>query len=211
MNPPRHSQDRGLLALEPCQPPLQSPPIIRVSPGSTPETRLEFRRVGVARENCGVSQELSPKTYALTPALRARLMGYSLAAIALLLVAATLIVAALHVNTAVMLVIVVLVPVAIGVLAGLFSKRFYVLRIDDIGYQTRFIGGVGAKQARWVEVLDLGVMTLEGDRCIQFRLRNGQRTTIAVDVLQTDPDELVREFQRRLRSANGRVAVREES
>ena len=158
-----------------------------------------------------MSQELSPKTYALTPALRVRLMGYSLGGIALFLLAATLLVAALHVSTGVMLVIVVLVPVAIAVLAGLFSKRFYVLRLDDIGYQTRFVGGVGAKRARWVEVLDLGVLTLEGTRCVQFRLRNGQRTTIAVDLLQTDPEELVREFQRRLQSANGRVTVREES
>lgn len=158
-----------------------------------------------------MSQELSPKTYALTPAIRTRLMGYSLAGIAVFLLAATLLVSALHLSTAVMLVIVVLVPITIAVLASVFSKRFYVLRLDDIGYQTRFVGGVGAKQARWVEVLDLGVLTLEGSRCVQFRLRNGQRTTIAVDVLQTDPEELVREFQRRLQSANGRVTVREES
>ena len=149
--------------------------------------------------------ELSPKTYALTPALRARLMGVALVGIAVLLLASTLLVAALHVSNAVMLVLVVLVVVAIFVFGSLLSQRFYVLRIDDIGYRARFVGGVGAKQARWVDVLDLGVATIEGTRCAQFRLRDGRRTTIPVDLLQTDPEELVREFQRRLASANGRV------
>ena len=152
-----------------------------------------------------MSDELSPKTYALTPALRARLMGTALVVIAVGLLASTLLVSALHITTAVMLVLVVLVVVAIFVLGSLLSKRFYVLRVDDIGYRTRFVGGVGAKQARWVDVLDLGVATIEGARCAQFRLRDGRRTTIPVDVLQTDPEELVREFQRRLASANGRA------
>ena len=165
----------------------------------------------MARQNRGVSQELSPKTYALTPALRARLMGFSLVGIALFLVAATLLVNLLNINAVVMLVLVVLVPITIGVLARVYSRRFFVLRLDDIGYQTRFVGGVGVKQARWADVLDLSVLTIDEDRCVQFRLRNGGITTIAVDVLQTDPEELVREFQRRLKSANGRVTVREES
>ena len=152
--------------------------------------------------------EISPKTYALTPALRARLMAVALVAIALFLLAATVVIGALHINTAVMLVLVLLVPVVITVLATLLSKRFYVLRVDEIGYQTRFVGGVGAKQARWVDVLDLGVVTIEGARCTQFRLRDGRTTTIAVDLLQTDADELVREFQRRLTVATGRAATR---
>lgn len=135
-------------------------------------------------------------------------MAFALVGIALFLLAATLIVAVLHISTVVMLILVVLVPVAITVLASLLSKRFYVLRIDDLGYRTRFVGGVGAKQARWVDVLDLAVLTVEEDRCVQFRLRDGRRTTIAVDVLQTDPEELVCEFQRRLAAANGRAKAR---
>ncbi|MGN6161825.1 MAG: hypothetical protein ACTHOG_09010 [Marmoricola sp.] len=151
-----------------------------------------------------MSAELSPKTYALTPALRARLMASALVVIALVLLAATLLVAALHLNTAVMLVLVILVPVTIAILASLLSRRFYVLRIDDLGYQSRFVGAVGAKQARWVDVLDLGVVTIEDARCAQFRLRDGRTTTIPVDLLQTDPEELIREFQRRLTAASGR-------
>ncbi|MGN6723705.1 MAG: hypothetical protein ACTHJM_13930, partial [Marmoricola sp.] len=129
-------------------------------------------------------------------------------AIALLLVAATVVVSVFNINDIVMLVLVVLVLGAITVLGSLLSKRFYVLRVDDIGYQTRFVGGVGAKQARWVDVLDLGVVTIEGARCAQFRLRDGQTTTIPVDVLQTDPEELVREFQRRLTAATGKAKTR---
>lgn len=155
-----------------------------------------------------MSQELSPKTYALTQALRVRMMAVALVVIAVVLLLATIVVALLNITTWVMLVLVVLVPVMITVLAVLLSKRFYVLRLDDIGYQTRFVGGVGAKQARWVDVLDLGVVTIEDARCAQFRLRDGRRTTIPVDVLQTDPEELVREFQRRLTAANGRAKSR---
>lgn len=155
-----------------------------------------------------MSPELSPLTYALTPALRARLMGFALVAIALLLVAATVVVSAFNINDIVMLVLVVLVVAAIAALGSLLSKRFYVLRVDEIGYQTRFVGGVGARRARWVDVLDLGVVTIDGARCAQFRLRDGQTTTIAVDLLQTDPEELVREFQRRLTAATGRAKTR---
>lgn len=155
-----------------------------------------------------MSQELSPKTYALTQALRVRMMAVALVVIAVVLLLATIVVALLNITTWVMLVLVVLVPVMITVLAVLLSKRFYVLRLDDIGYQTRFVGGVGAKRARWVDVLDLGVVTIEDARCAQFRLRDGRRTTIPVDVLQTDPEELVREFQRRLTAANGRAKSR---
>lgn len=158
-----------------------------------------------------MSQELSSKTYGLTPALRVRLMAAGLIAIALVLLAATVVVLALDINDVVMLVVVVLVPVTVAILASLLSKRFYVLRLDDIGYQTRFVGGVGAKRARWVDVLDLGVVTIDDARCAQFRLRDGRITTIPVDVLQTDPEELVREFQRRLTAATGRAKTRETS
>lgn len=147
-------------------------------------------------------------TYALTPALRARLMAAGLIAIATLLLVATVVVSVFNINDVVMLVLVVLVPVTIAVLASLLSKRFYVLRMDDIGYRTRFVGGVGAKRARWVDVLDLGVVTIDGARCAQFRLRDGRLTTIPVDVLQTDADELVREFQRRLDTPSGRAKSR---
>lgn len=135
-------------------------------------------------------------------------MAFALVGIALVLLAATLLVIVFKINTVVMLVLAVMVPVVISVLAVLLSKRFYVLRLDDIGYRARFVGGVGAKHARWVDVLDLGVLTLEDTRCVQFRLRDGRRTTIAVDVLQADPEELVREFQRRLRAAGVRADTR---
>jgi hypothetical protein len=165
----------------------------------------------VARENHGVSQELNSLTYALTPALRARLMATALVVIALGLLAASVAVSLLNVNDVVILVLVVMVPVVIACVASLLSKRFYVLRVDAIGYRTRFVGSVGARRARWVDVLDLGVVTIENARCAQFRLRDGRITTIPVDLLQTDPDELVREFQRRLTAATGRAKTREVS
>lgn len=157
------------------------------------------------------TEENAVKTYALTPAIRARLMGWSLIGIVVFLVIATLVVGFLHIPTIVMFIIVVLVPVVIAVLASVYSKRFYVLRLDAIGYRTRFVGGIGAKQARWADVLDLGVLTIKDARCIQLRLRSGETTTVAVDVLQTDPEELVREFGRRLEAANGKVVIREEA
>jgi hypothetical protein len=135
-------------------------------------------------------------------------MAFGLVGIALVLLAVTVIVMAFNVNDIVILVMVVLVPVTVAVLASFLSKRFYVLRVDEIGYQTRFVGGVGAKQARWVDVLDLGVVTIEDARCAQFRLRDGRLTTIPVDLLQTDPEALVREFQRRLTAATGKAKTR---
>lgn len=146
--------------------------------------------------------EDSVKTYGLTPALRARIMAFALIGIAVLLLVITVVIALMRIDGVVMLIVVVLVPIAITTLAILLSRGSYVLKLDSVGYRTRFVGGVGAKRARWAEVLDLAVVTIDGARCAQFRLRDGRRTTIAVDLLQTDPEELIRELKRRLTAAS---------
>lgn len=141
---------------------------------------------------------MNEQTYALTPAIRARLMGALLVLVGLLLVAVTFVVAVARLDPTLMLVLVAAVPVVVFGAAALLSRRLYVVRLDDVGYSVRMVRGVGAAKARWADVLDLTAVTLDETRCVVMRLRDGRTTTIPVDVIQGDSEEFVRELGRRL-------------
>ena len=54
------------------------------------------------------------------------------------------------------------------------------VRLDDEGYQVRFVRGAGVKQARWKDVEDVVATTVADERCVVLRLRDGRTTTIPV-------------------------------
>jgi hypothetical protein len=147
---------------------------------------------------------VNPKTYPLAAALRARLMGTALVLIGLLLVVATTVVFATGLPLDVLSAIVLLVVVAVFVLGWLLVRRWHVLRLDDLGYRVRFVRGAGVTAARWADVLDASTATVAGSRCLVLRLRDGNTTTVPVDAVEGDPEELVREFGRRLQAAGHR-------
>lgn len=71
------------------------------------------------------------------------------------------------------------------------SRRAYVVRLDQLGYEVRLVRGAGVKRARWVDVVEAATAEVHGARCVVLSLRDGRTTTIPVGVLAGDPDEFV--------------------
>lgn len=143
------------------------------------------------------------RTFGLSPALRAPLMGAALLGLGVLLVLMTVVVFVARLPLDVLSAVVIAVVIAVVVLGYLLSRRWYVVRLEEVGYQVRFVRGAGAKNARWVDVLDLATATVAGSRCAVLRLRDGRTTTIPVDLVEGDPEEFVRELSRWLNAGNG--------
>jgi hypothetical protein len=144
------------------------------------------------------------QAFGLAPALRARLMGLGLAGLGVLLVVVTVVVLVARLPLDVLSAVVLLVLVGVFVLGFLVVRRWHVLELDRHGYRVRFVRGVGVAAARWSDVHDMVTSTVGGARCVVMRLRDGRSTTLPVDLVEGDSEELVRELGRRLSVAHGR-------
>lgn len=143
------------------------------------------------------------RDYALAPLLRARLMGAFLAVIGVVLVAATWVVAAADLPPDLLTGLVVLVVVGIFTLGFLLGRRWYVVRLDDTGFQIRFVRGVGLARARWADVEDLTTAVVSGTECVVLRMRDGRTSTVPVNLIEGDREEFVDELQHRLDAGHG--------
>jgi hypothetical protein len=143
------------------------------------------------------------RDYGLAPALRARLLGVSLAVIGLIVGLAAVVVALTPLPAAVLTGLVVLAVLGVVVLGLLLGRRPYVVRLDDLGYRIRFLRGAGRAGARWTDVLDLTTAVVSGTECVVLRLRDGGSSTVPVNVIEGDREEFVDELQRRLDAGHG--------
>ena len=141
--------------------------------------------------------------FRLAPAARVRLMGAGLIAIGALLVVATVVVAVANLPADLLTALVVVVVVLVFVLGYVLNRRSRVLHLDRTGYHVGVVRGAGATSARWADVLDLQTAAVAGARCMVLRLRDGRTTTIPVDVVEGDSDELVRTVTAFLDRAHG--------
>jgi hypothetical protein len=134
-----------------------------------------------------------------------RLMGLGLATVGLLvLVLAGLAVAFSLPGSVLTAGLVVALVAWLGVLVGLaLLRRRAVVRLDEVGYRVRFVRGAGVRQAGWKDVEDATAPTVEGDRCVVLRLRDGRTTTIPVDVLVGSADAFVADLQEHLNRGHG--------
>jgi hypothetical protein len=130
-------------------------------------------------------------------------MGAFLAVIGTTLLVVTILVFAFSLPGDVISALVILMVVGIFSLGFLLGRRWYVVRLDDIGYQVRFVRGAGEKNARWLEVEDLATSEVHGDQCVVLRLRDGRTTTIPVNLIEGDREEFVDELKRRLAGRHG--------
>ena len=90
------------------------------------------------------------------------------------------------------------------VLGGLVAlRRSDVVRLDETGYRVRFVRGAGVRQAPWKDVEDVTAPTVEGQRCVLLRLRDGRTTTVPVDVLAGSSDAFVKDLQQHLNRGHG--------
>ena len=81
--------------------------------------------------------------YRLSPTLGARLMGTLLVGLALLLFAATALVALLHLPLDLLVLLAFLGLVAVFGMGYVLTRRTYVVHLDEEGYRVRLIRGAG--------------------------------------------------------------------
>lgn len=140
--------------------------------------------------------------YRLAPALGARFAGALVVVLGLVLVVLTLLVVLLD------LPVVVLVIAAVLGLAGVATayavlRRVSVVHLGETGYRVRLLRGAGVDQARWTDVAEAVTATPAGTPVLVLKLRDGTTTTIAVQVLDADREEFVRDLQRHLQHGHG--------
>ena len=142
-----------------------------------------------------------PSDYRLHPALAARLLGAGLLLNAVLVVIGTLLIAVLHLPTAYITVLVMLVFAV--VLGGFAVGRTIVVRLDDDGYRVRFVRGAGVKEARWVEVEEAVTAEVSGSPCVVLSLQDGRTTVIPMEAVAGDREAFVRDLQEHLQRGHG--------
>jgi len=134
-----------------------------------------------------------------------RMMGTGLVAVGVLVLVWAGLAVALSLPGAVLstglLVAVVLWLLVLGGVLAL--RRGDVVRLDDTGYRVRFVRGAGVRQAPWKDVEDVTAPTVEGQRCVLLRLRDGRTTTVPVDVLAGSSDAFVKDLQQHLNRGHG--------
>jgi hypothetical protein len=151
----------------------------------------------------GTTQGAGAREYPLAPALRVRLWGAALAATGAVIVALVLAVVVADLPRAVVTIPLLAGAIGLSVLGVALVGRWYVVRLDDIGYRVRFVRGVGRTRARWTDVEDLTTTFVGGARCVVLRLRDGTSSTVPVNLIAGDREEFVDELQRRLDSGHG--------
>ena len=141
--------------------------------------------------------------YRLSPAIGARLLGSALVGLAVVVLLATVLAAVLDLS-ALFVVVVAAVGLAVVLVAGhLLTRRAYVVRLDQDGYQVRMVRGAGVREARWRDVEDAVTASPRGVDCLVLRLRDGRTTTIPVQVLAADREDFAREVRAHLERSSG--------
>ena len=134
-----------------------------------------------------------------------RMTGVGLVAVGVLVLALAGLVEALSLPEAVLSTgLLVAVVLCLVVLAGLAAlRRRDVVRLDETGYRVRYVRGAGVRQAPWKDVEDVTAPTVEGQRCVVLRLRDGRTTTVPVDLLSGSTDAFVLDLQQHLNRGHG--------
>jgi hypothetical protein len=101
---------------------------------------------------------------------------------------------------------IMVVAALVGVIAtGFLLTRIAVLvRLDDLGYQVRYLRGAGVLRARWSDVDDVVTGFASGQAVVVIRLTDGRTTTIPVNLIAGDSDDFARDIADHARRGHGR-------
>jgi hypothetical protein len=154
-------------------------------------------------EATGTTHGVGAREYGLAPAVRLRLGGIALVATGALIAAVTLVVLVADLPRVVVALALLVGVAGLVALAVALTRRWYVVRLDDVGYRIRFVRGVGRAQARWTDVEVQTTAVLGGAPCVVLRLRDGTTSTVPVNLIAGDREELVDELKRRLDRGHG--------
>ncbi len=145
--------------------------------------------------------------YRVAPRVAARLLGVLLIAVSVLVFVTTGLVALLDLNTAVLLGPAFLGIAALVGAAVTLGRRGWVVRLTDEGYRVQWVRGVGVAAARWTDVEDAVTTTTAGSPVVVLRLRDGDTSTIPVELLAVDREAFVRDLRRHLQQGQGLRAL----
>ena len=172
----------------------------------TPATRSDKTDWRTKFVSCAISPMPSPDAsdYRLAPLLIARFVGLYLVLLAVVVFAATVVVAAADLPGDALVVLLVLGLVGLFVMAWVLRSRVTVVHLDETGYKVAMVRGAGVRAGRWTDVEDAVTASPRGFPCVVLRLRNGGTTTIPVQALAGDPDDFARDVRDRLRAGGRR-------
>ena len=153
----------------------------------------------------GVMPEAS-SDYRVAPALAVRLIGLSLAAVGVLVVAATLVVALAGLDTVLLLVVAVVGALGAALLGGWLRTQARVVSLDELGYRVRFVRGSGVAAGRWADVSKVERYEIAGADCMVLFLRDGRTTTIPLEAVAGEDRAFAQDVRARLERSRGGAA-----
>ncbi|HSV37779.1 MAG TPA: hypothetical protein VLI04_03375 [Nocardioidaceae bacterium] len=121
-------------------------------------------------------------------------MGAFLALVGLFVFVMALLVATLDLPPDILSATVIVVVVAVVGVGFLLTRIAVLVRLDDLGYQVRYLRKAGVRQARWVDLEDVVTGFASGQAVVVLRLRDGQTTTIPVNLIQGSAEEFVKDI-----------------
>ncbi|WP_157538526.1 MULTISPECIES: hypothetical protein [unclassified Nocardioides] len=143
-------------------------------------------------------QEPSVSDYRLAPPVMARFVGAYLVLLAVVLLAVTVAAVALDLDADLLVLVLGLGVLGLIGLAWWLRSRLVVVRLTEAGYQVRMIRAAGVSEARWSEVEDAVAAAPRDIECLVLRLRDGRSTTIPVQLVAADKDDLARDVRAHL-------------
>ncbi|KRC53125.1 hypothetical protein ASE19_12145 [Nocardioides sp. Root79] len=136
--------------------------------------------------------------YRLAPPVMARFVGAYLVLLAVVLLAVTVAAVALDLDADLLVLVLGLGVLGLIGLAWWLRSRLVVVRLTEAGYQVRMIRAAGVSEARWSEVEDAVAAAPRDIECLVLRLRDGRSTTIPVQLVAADKDDLARDVRAHL-------------
>lgn len=146
--------------------------------------------------------------YRLAPPFLIRLMGFGFAVAGALVLLVLVLGGLLHWPAAVLTAVLVGALAVLLVLAVALPRLAPVVRMSETGYEVRWVRGAGVRRGRWADVEDAVATTVAEARCVVLRRRDGDTTTIPVDILSGCADDFVRDVQQHLNRGHGYRPVR---
>ncbi len=137
--------------------------------------------------------------YRLARPIVVRSLGAGLVLLAGVVVASSVLTAAVGWGSWVVGLVAGLGSAALGGAAWWALERAYVVRLDALGYQVRLVRGAGVTRARWADVAEASTADAGGVSCVVLSLRDGRTTTVPVALLAADRDEFVTRLRELLR------------
>ena len=131
-------------------------------------------------------------------------MGAFLVLVGALVFTTAVVVGVLRLPMDVLSVVVILSLVAVITVGFLTTRIAVLVRLDDLGYQVRYLRGAGVKKARWSDVDDVVTGFASDQPVVVIRLADGRTTTVPVNLLAGSSEDFARDIAEHAERAHRR-------